>query len=68
MGFCDVIAQNSKDLDTMTQEFLKAAGTEAMRAQRVSHYFLSLPATWTFPSESQANFSIYTGHLSPGQG
>lgn len=37
MGFCDVVARNSKDLDMVTQEFLKAAGTEAMHAQRVSH-------------------------------
>lgn len=68
MGFCDVVARNSKDLDMMTQEFLKAAGTEAMHAQRVSHCFLSPPVTWTFPSELQTNFSINTEHLRIGQG
>lgn len=42
MGFCDVVARNSKDLEMMTQECLKAAGTEAMCAQGVPHYFISL--------------------------
>lgn len=68
MGFCDVVAQNSKDLDMMTQEFLKAAGTEATHAPRVSHYSLSPPVTWTFPSELQVIFSLNTGHLRTGKG
>ena len=68
MGFCDVVARNSKDLDMMTLEFLKAAGTEAMRAQRVSHCFLSPPVTRTFPSKFQTYFSINIGHLRRGKG
>lgn len=68
MGFCDAVAQNSKDLDMMSQEFLKAAGTEATHAPSVSHYSLSPPVTCTFPSELQAIFSLYMGHLSAEKG
>lgn len=58
MGFCDVVARNSKDLDMMTLEFLKAAGTQAVHAQKVSHCFRSPPVTQTFPSKFQTDISI----------
>lgn len=58
MGFCDVVARNSKDLDMMTLEFLKAAGTQAVHAQKVSHCFRSPPVTQTFPFKFQTNISI----------
>lgn len=68
MRFCDVVAQNSKDLDMMTLEFLKAAGTQAVCAQKVSHCFHPPLVTWTFPFKFQTNISINIRNHRTGQG